>query len=108
MLPFLCERIGNLFVKIKNPVTFRLRDFWRRERDLNPRYAINVHTISNRAPSTTQPSLQTCVEHEKQFNSNRRRKKYYNRKMSLVKRKNEKSKKFDREGKAGKIYSLIQ
>ena len=30
---------------------------WRREWDLNPRYAINVHTISNRAPSTTQPSL---------------------------------------------------
>ena len=31
--------------------------FWRRRRDLNPRYAINVHTISNRAPSTTQPLL---------------------------------------------------
>ena len=24
--------------------------FWRRERDSNPRYAYDVHTISNRAP----------------------------------------------------------
>ncbi len=32
---------------------------WRRDRDLNPCYAINVNTISSRAPSATQPSLQT-------------------------------------------------
>ena len=31
--------------------------FWRRDRDLNPGYAINVNTISSRAPSATQPSL---------------------------------------------------
>ena len=30
---------------------------WRRDRDLNPGYAINVNTISSRAPSATQPSL---------------------------------------------------
>ena len=39
---------------------------WRRVRDLNPSYAINVNTISSRAPSTTQPTLhglQRCVVH---------------------------------------------
>ena len=39
---------------------------WRRVRDLNPSYAINVNTISSRAPSTTQPTLhglQRCVIH---------------------------------------------
>ena len=30
---------------------------WRRKRDSNPRYAINVYTLSRRAPSTTQPPL---------------------------------------------------
>ena len=30
---------------------------WRRERDSNPRYTINVHTISSRAPSATRASL---------------------------------------------------
>ncbi len=34
---------------------------WRRERDSNPRYAINVYTLSRRAPSATQPSLQIFV-----------------------------------------------
>ncbi len=34
---------------------------WRRERDSNPRYAINVYTLSRRAPSATQPSLQIVV-----------------------------------------------
>ena len=32
---------------------------WRRERDSNPRYAFNVHTISNRALSASQTSLQS-------------------------------------------------
>ncbi len=32
-------------------------EFWRRERDSNPRYAINVHTLSRRAPSTARTSL---------------------------------------------------
>ena len=31
---------------------------WRRVRDLNPGYGITAHTISSRAPSTTQPTLQ--------------------------------------------------
>ena len=30
---------------------------WRRERDSNPRYAINVYSLSRGALSTTQPSL---------------------------------------------------
>src|ERR1039457_2372100 len=30
---------------------------WRRERDSNPRYAINIHTLSRRAPSTARTSL---------------------------------------------------
>ena len=30
--------------------SFRYHVFWRKERDSNPRYAINVHTISSRAP----------------------------------------------------------
>src|ERR1051325_2165709 len=33
------------------------RDNWRRERDSNPRYPFEVHTLSRRAPSTTRPSL---------------------------------------------------
>ena len=35
---------------------------WRRERDSNPRYAINVYTLSRRAPSTTRPPLR-CVNY---------------------------------------------
>ena len=31
---------------------------WRRERDSNPRYAINVYTLSRRAPSATRTPLQ--------------------------------------------------
>ena len=34
-----------------------LSSFWRRERDSNPRYAINVYSLSRGALSTTQPSL---------------------------------------------------
>ena len=30
---------------------------WRRERDSNPRYAINIHTLSRRAPSAARTSL---------------------------------------------------
>ena len=44
------------------PTSFTI---WRRERDSNPRYAINVYTLSRRAPSATQPSLQIvlfCIE----------------------------------------------
>ena len=38
-----------------------LRDpsrFWRRRRDSNPRYAINVYSLSRGAPSATRPLLQ--------------------------------------------------
>ena len=48
------------FVKEKpKPNTFvsDLGFTWRRNGDLNPRYAYDVYTISNRAPSTTQPFL---------------------------------------------------
>ena len=34
---------------------------WRIEWDLNPRYPLGVHTISNRAPSTTRPSIQIKI-----------------------------------------------
>ena len=32
-------------------------ELWRRGRDSNPRYAINVYTLSRRATSTTHPPL---------------------------------------------------
>ena len=34
-----------------------LLEYWRRGRDSNPRYAMNVHTLSRRAPSTTRTPL---------------------------------------------------
>jgi hypothetical protein len=36
---------------------------WRRERDSNPRYAINVYTLSRGAPSATRPPLRflNCI-----------------------------------------------
>ena len=34
---------------------------WRIEWDSNPRYPLGVHTISNRAPSTTRPSIHISV-----------------------------------------------
>ncbi len=44
---------------IKKPEALWLLGFvWRRVRDLNPRCAVNAHTISSRAPSTTRPTLQ--------------------------------------------------
>ena len=43
-----CKKSCNL------PITAH---FWRRVRDLNPRDAHHAYTISNRAPSTTQPTL---------------------------------------------------
>ena len=45
----------------KNPNPLIARGFlltdWRRGRDSNPRYAINVYTLSRRATSTTHPPL---------------------------------------------------
>ena len=44
----------------KTPRLQKSRCFlWRRVRDLNPGYGITAHTISSRAPSTTQPTLHT-------------------------------------------------
>ena len=34
---------------------------WRIGRDSNPRYPLEVHTISNRAPSTTRPPIRKTV-----------------------------------------------
>ena len=34
-----------------------LKNFWQRGRDSNPRYAMNVYTLSRRATSTTHPPL---------------------------------------------------
>ena len=45
--------------KTLKKTTLYLRLSWRRERDSNPRYAFNVHTISNRALSASQTSLQS-------------------------------------------------
>ena len=57
----------------RKPVILSNNGWWRRVRDLNPSYAINVNTISSRAPSTTQPTLhglQRCVVHnENDYNS---------------------------------------
>ncbi len=39
------------------PIELRART-WRRERDSNPRYPFEVHTLSRRAPSTARPPLQ--------------------------------------------------
>ena len=41
-----------------------IRNAWRRERDSNTRYAINVYTLSRRAPSTTQPPLRNFGENK--------------------------------------------
>ena len=37
---------------------------WRRERDSNPRYAINVYTLSRRALSTTQTPLRIATPNQ--------------------------------------------
>src|SRR5690606_26346312 len=37
-----------------------LENLWRTEGDSNPRYAINVYTLSRRAPSTTRPPVRTA------------------------------------------------
>jgi phage-related protein len=49
---------GRYLRDIKNRHKGGLFYIWRRERDSNPRYAINVYTLSRRAPSTTRTSLQ--------------------------------------------------
>gem|GEM_PF-4686141 len=39
-------------------IAIRYRTYlWRRDRDSNPGYAINVHTLSRRAPSAARTSL---------------------------------------------------
>ena len=43
--------------KQKELKPYDFSSLWRRVRDLNPRDAHHAYTISNRAPSTTQPTL---------------------------------------------------
>ena len=43
-------------------VKFPPKKSWRRERDSNPRYTMNAHTISSRAPSAARASLQVPDE----------------------------------------------
>ena len=53
--PFALKRTGKLSHSLRHKKSrgFK-RDFlWRREWDSNPRYACDVHTISNRAPSAS-------------------------------------------------------
>ena len=42
---------------------------WRRGRDSNPRYAINVYTLSRRAPSATRPPLQYSLNNSFQISN---------------------------------------
>ena len=49
------EFLGLSTVSIE--IFYRDQVVWRRGRDSNPRYAINVYTLSRRAPSTTRPPL---------------------------------------------------
>ena len=39
-----------------------LKNFWQRGRDSNPRYAMNVYTLSRRATSTTHPPLRLITD----------------------------------------------
>src|SRR5699024_7599648 len=52
------ELTGNKNRKYKSPWKQGLFEYWRTERDTNPRYAMNVYTLSRRAPSTTRPPVQ--------------------------------------------------
>ena len=61
-LKMTCSNMGmlNLIPKTKMGTDFSVPIFvsmWRRDRDLNPRYAINVCRFSRPVLSTTQPSL---------------------------------------------------
>ena len=50
----------------KKPAQGGLFQLWRRRRDSNPRYAINVYSLSRGAPSATRPLLQIplyCVSY---------------------------------------------
>lgn len=38
---------------------------WRTEGDSNPRYALNVYTLSRRAPSTARPPVRCVISKEK-------------------------------------------
>lgn len=42
-----------------------LLDDWRTEGDSNPRYALNVYTLSRRAPSTARPPVRCVISKEK-------------------------------------------
>ena len=46
---------SRIYTKTPHKVGFRCK--WRIDRDSNPGYPLEVYTISNRAPSTTRPSI---------------------------------------------------
>ena len=52
------------YEKQKNPFINRGLGItlWRRRRDSNPRYAINVYTLSRGAPSATRPLLRDTLD----------------------------------------------
>jgi hypothetical protein len=51
-----------LFSGFSAETVCRDQTVWRRERDSNPRYAINVYTLSRRAPSTARPPLRRVAK----------------------------------------------
>ena len=52
-------RVGSGVDRYRQSKLFVYIDNWRRDRDSNPGYAINVYSLSRGALSTTQPSLRT-------------------------------------------------
>ena len=57
------ERWDKIGYRDKNMCKYMiLFDNWRRERDSNPRYAINVYTLSRRALSTAQTPLRVACD----------------------------------------------
>ncbi len=60
--------------------------FWRRERDSNPRYAINVYSLSRGALSTTQPSLRNFFLLARRFRASQRGSKFYSTQSSTCRR----------------------
>lgn len=51
---------GSQLIVAKGPMFAIIGSYSRRERDSNPRYAMNVYTLSRRAPSAARTSLPTA------------------------------------------------
>ena len=56
-VPLREARLSYSPANIQLTMLFLNKKKWRRDRDSNPGYAINVHTLSRRAPSTARTSL---------------------------------------------------